>query len=269
MAKPKVLVLSGYGINCEMETQFAFEKFGALCEIVHINDLISKKYNVNNYQIMAFPGGFSYGDDTGAGKAFANRIINNLKDEILDFVQKDTLAIGLCNGFQIMTALGITPALNLKYGERQVALMANENGRYTCRWVHLKVTSDKCIFTKDIKTLFVPIAHGEGNFYTTDENLKKLQENDQIVFKYVDENENPANQKYPINPNGAALDIAGVCDPTGRILGMMPHPERHMCFSNRPNFTLKKEELLRQGMEIPELGEGSKIFKNAVEYFVS
>ncbi len=269
MPTPNVLVLYGYGINCDMETSFAFEKFGAKPKILHINDLISGKINLKDYQIMAFPGGFSYGDDTGAGQALANRIINNIKDEILEFVQRDTLAIGLCNGFQIMTALGMTPALDSQYGERQVALMSNESTRYICRWVHLEVVSDKCIFTKGIKTLYVPVAHGEGNFYTTDENLKRLQDNDQVVFKYINEDGSPANKEYPINPNGAAMDIAGVCDPTGRIMGMMPHPERHMAFCSRPDYTLKKEEFLRSGKEIPEIGEGAQIFKNAVGYFTS
>jgi len=268
MAKPKALILTGYGINCEEETSFAIEKHGAISDVVHINDIIDGSKKLSDYQILLFPGGFSYGDDTGAGKAFANRILNNIQDDFLNFIQKDTLTLGICNGFQIMTAIGIVPALDGKYGERQVALMTNENARYVCRWVKIKNVSKKCIFTKGVDEMYVPIAHGEGNFYAKDTEIKKLQDNDQIVFKYIDENGDFANQKFPENPNGAILDIAAVCDPSGRIMGIMPHPERHLCFSNRPDFTAQKEALIREGKDIPKNGEGVKIFQNAVEYFM-
>ncbi len=267
MASPNALILGGYGINCEEETAFAFENFGAKSEIVHINDLIDGLKKFDDYQILAIPGGFSYGDDTGAGKAFANRIANNLNEEILKFVQRDTLAIGICNGFQVVAALGLAPALDEKYGERQSGLMANENDRYTCRWVNLKVESDKCVWTKGIDTLFVPIAHGEGNFYMPENELAGLKGNDQVVFTYTKEDVSPANGEYPYNPNGALLDIAGICDRSGRVLGLMPHPERHLFFHNRPDFTLQKEKLLREGKTLPEEGEGGQIFRNAVEYF--
>jgi len=267
MTKAKVLILGGYGINCEEETAFAFKMHGAETDIVHINDLIDGLKKMSDYQILAIPGGFSYGDDTGAGKAYANRIANNLQEEILNFVQEDKLAIGICNGFQVVSALGLTPALNNKYGVRQTGLMANENNRYTCRWVNLKVKSDKCIWTKGVEKLFVPIAHGEGNFYMPEEALQKLQQNDQVVFTYTKEDGTPANGEYPYNPNGALLDIAGICDESGRILGLMPHPERHLFFHNRPDFTFQKEKFIREGKAIPTEGEGTKIFKNAVEYF--
>lgn len=263
----KVLILTGYGINCEEETAFAFESQGAQADIIHINDLIDGLKKMDDYQILAIPGGFSYGDDTGAGKGFANRIINNLKDQILDFVKKDKLAIGICNGFQISAALGLVPALDEKYGERQCGLMANENNRYTCRWVNMKVESDKCIWTKGIDRLFVPIAHGEGNFYIPDEGLGQLRSNDQIVFTYTKEDGSPADREYPYNPNGALMDIAGICDPSGRILGIMPHPERHLFFYNRPDYALRKDMLKREGKEIPEEGEGVKLFRNAIKYF--
>ena len=165
MTKPNVLILSGYGINCEEEMAYAFEKFGASAEIVHVNDLIEGLKQFSDYQILGIPGGFSYGDDTGAGKAMANRIVNNLREQILKFVQEDKLAIGICNGFQVVTALGLAPALDGKYGQRQAGLMANENNRYTCRWVNLKTESEKCVWTKGVENLFVPIAHGEGIFY--------------------------------------------------------------------------------------------------------
>ncbi len=267
MAEPKVLILSGYGINCEEEMAYAFEQFGASADIVHVNDLIDGLATFDDYQILGIPGGFSYGDDTGAGKAMANRIVNNLREEILTFAKRDTLTIGICNGFQVVTALGLTPALDGKYGKRQSGLMANENNRYTCRWINLKVGSEKCVWTKGIDTLFVPIAHGEGNFYMPEDMLKELQENDQAVFTYIKEDGSPANGEYPYNPNGAILDIAGICDDSGRVLGLMPHPERHLFFHNRPDFTLLKEKCLREGKPLPEKGEGGQLFENAVTYF--
>jgi len=267
MSNPKALILSGYGINCEEETAYAFEKSGARSQIVHINDLIDGSKKMGDFQIFAIPGGFSYGDDTGAGKALANRVINNLKDEVLKFVKKDTLTIGICNGFQVLTALGLTPALNNEYGVRQAALMANTSARYICRWVHLKNMTGKCVFTKGIEYLYVPIAHGEGNFYIPDNQLKELREGNQVVFTYVRDDGSEANGEYPFNPNGALADIAGICDPSGRILGMMPHPERAQFFHNRPDFAFEKEKLIREEKPIPMYNEGGLIFKNAVEYF--
>ncbi len=267
MATPNALILSGYGINCEEETAFAFEKFGANADIVHINDLIDGLKSFDNYQILAIPGGFSYGDDTGAGKALANRILNNLNEQILKFVQRDTLTIGICNGFQVLTALGLAPALGGQYGIRQAALMANENSRYTCRWVHLKTQSDKCIWTKGIDSLYVPIAHGEGNFYIPDDQLAELKSGNQVVFTYTNEDGSPANGVYPANPNGSLEDIAGICDPSGRVLGLMPHPERAMFFHNRPDFANEKERLIREGKSLPTENQGGLVFKNAIDYF--
>jgi phosphoribosylformylglycinamidine synthase subunit PurQ / glutaminase len=265
--KPKVLVITGYGINCEEETAKCFNWSGAEAEIVHINDLIAGHKKFSDYQVLAVPGGFSYGDDTGSGNALSNKIYNNLRDDILKFAQEDKLVIGICNGFQIITNLGLTPAIDNKYGERQAALMHNNSARYQCRWVHLKNTSEKCIWTKGIDLLHVPIAHGEGNFYCEDDTLKQLQENDQITFQYVNEDGSPANQEFPANPNGALHDIAGVCDPSGRIFGLMPHPERFNSFTNEEGWELKKEALIREGKEIPKEGDGLKIFQNAVSYF--
>ncbi len=265
--KPRVLVLAGYGINCEEETAYAFNMQGASAEIVHVNDLIDRRRKLSDYQILAVPGGFAHGDDTGAGKAMANKIYNNLREELLEFVARDTLTLAICNGFQMITALGLVPALDQKYGERQAALLANTNARYTCRWVHIKPVSQKCIFTQGIDTLYVPIAHGEGNFYMEEESLKELKKNDQIAFTYVREDGSPAEGEEPHNPNGSLLDIAGVCDPTGRIMGLMPHPERGMFFYNRPDFGLEKEKLLRAGKDLPKLNPCIKIFENAVKYF--
>jgi len=267
MSQPKILVITGYGINCEEETAKVFELEGGKSKIVHINDLIDGSKNLNDYQIMAFPGGFSYGDDTGSGNALANRIKNNLEDKFIKFAEEDHLIIGVCNGFQILTNLGLVPAINKAYGKREVALMHNTTARYECRWVHMKNISKKCIWTRDIDILHVPIAHGEGNFYTEKETLDDMKKNDQIVFKYIREDGAPANQEFPFNPNGAMEDIAGICDESGRILGLMPHPERFNCFVNEDGWPLKKESLIREGKPLPKKGEGMRMFKNAIEYF--
>ena len=265
--KLKVLVLGGYGINCETETTFAFERAGAEAEYVHVNDLIDGYKNLDDYQILAFPGGFSFGDHIGSGKALANRLFNNIGDKVLDFVKRDTLTIGICNGFQVLVALGLLPALEEKYGERQAGLLANDSNRFICRYIHLKNTSKKCVWTKGIDQLYMPVSHGEGAFYLPEKQLDELKKNDQQVFVYTDENGKVAGGKFPVNPNGAVRDIAGICDPSGRIFGLMPHPERALFFCGRPDFTLQKELLLRSGKEIPEFTENMKVFENAVRYF--
>ncbi|MBT3864526.1 phosphoribosylformylglycinamidine synthase I [Candidatus Peregrinibacteria bacterium] len=258
MATPKVLVLAGYGINSEEELFNSFITQGATGEIVHINDLIDGTKKLEDFQIIAFPGGFSYGDDTGAGNAISNKIRNNLQDEITAFAQEDKLIIGVCNGFQIIANLGLVPATKNQYGERESALMWNKTARFECRWVHTKTTSQKCIWTQGIDKLELPVAHGEGNFYTTPEILKEIKENDQIALKYTTPEGDLANGEYPHNPNGALEDIAGICDPSGRILGLMPHPERFNSPLNHPEWTRRK---------ITEEDTGNKMFRNAVEYF--
>jgi len=267
MATPKALVITGYGINCEEETAFVIRKSGGEAVIMHINDLIENPKKLEEYQMMAFPGGFSYGDDTGSGNALANKIKNNIAEEIIEFAKKDKLIIGICNGFQILSNLGLVPGLNGNYSDRKVALMHNKTARYECRWVHLKMTSQKCIWTKGIDQIHVPIAHGEGNFYTEQETLEQLKAGDQLVWKYVKEDGTPANREFPFNPNGAMEDIAGICDESGRILGMMPHPERFFCFTNEDGWEKEKEKLIREGKTLPKDGAGLILFKNAVNYF--
>ncbi|MFH1218540.1 MAG: phosphoribosylformylglycinamidine synthase I [Candidatus Peregrinibacteria bacterium] len=267
MSKPKALILTGYGINCEEETAKSFAQAGAIPKVVHINDLIDNPKSLNNYQILAYPGGFSYADDTGAGNALANKLKNNLQEEIFNFAKQDKLIIGICNGFQMLANTGLAPATNNQYGKREVALMHNKTARLECRWIHLKNTSKKCVWTKGIDVIHLPIAHGEGNFYTDQKTLSHMQTNNQIVFKYVKPDGSPAASIYPFNPNGALEDIAGICDESGRILGMMPHPERFTSFTNNYDWPLLKEELIRQNLPIPKEGEGLKIFKNAVKYF--
>ncbi len=263
--KPKVLVFSGYGLNSEEETAYGFGLAGASADIVHINDIVDGKYKLDNYQILSFPGGFAYGDDTGAGNAYANKIKNHLWDAVSKFVQKDKLIIGICNGCQIVNNLGLVPAFSKEYAVKQVALTNNDSARFLTRWVDLRVISSSP-WLIGIETLSLPIAHGEGKFFTSDENFKKLQENNQIALQY-EKGDMSTYLDLPANPNGSVGDIAGITDETGRILGLMPHPERGMFFNQLPNWQLEKEKLNRMGKKLPTEGPGLQIFKNAVQYF--
>ncbi len=268
MAKPRALVLTGYGINCDEETRYAFEKAGAEAKIVHINDLIDDRKMLDGYQIFSFPGGFSFGDDTGSGKALAHRILNNLLDEFRAFIERDTLMLGICNGFQVMANIGVVPGLAGPIGETEVSLEHNETSRYECRWVDCAIERNTpCIFVKGMERLHVPVAHGEGRFYAPRRKLEDIERNDLVVMRYAMPGGGRAAGKYPYNPNGSLSDIAAVCDTTGRIMGMMPHPERHIFFTHREDWTLLKEKMMREGRPVPEEGEGLAIFKNAVRYF--
>lgn len=263
--KPKTLIFSGYGLNCEEETKFAFEKAGGSTDIVHVNDLITGLKKIETYQILAFPGGFSYGDDTGSGNAFANKVRNHLWEKIDKFVKKDRLIIGICNGFQILVNLGLLPALNNKYGKREVALLHNTSARYTVRWIDLKIENQTPWF-KNITTISLPIAHGEGNFFCEDKVLQKLKEKKLIAAKYI-KGEICEYQNLKPNPNGSLENIAAITDESGKILGIMPHPERAISFMQLPNSPYLKEKYLREGGKLPSDGPGLQIFKNAVEYF--
>jgi phosphoribosylformylglycinamidine synthase subunit PurQ / glutaminase len=265
MKKPKVLVFSGYGLNCEEETKYAFELAGGSAEIVHINDLIDGIKKIKDYEILAFPGGFSYGDDTGSGNAFANKLKNHLWKDLEKFLREDKLVIGICNGFQIMVNLGLLPATNEQFGNREAALLTNNNTRYTVRWVDLKV-ENKSPWFKGIKEISLPIAHGEGKFYAPDEVIEKIKKQNLIAAKYV-EGEICKFQNLKANPNGALEDIAAITDSTGKILGMMPHPERAIFFTQLPHWTYLREIAKRNKKTTPKYGPGLQIFKNGVKYF--
>jgi len=265
MIKPKIIVLSGYGLNCEEETEYAFELAGGIAEIVHVNDLISQKDKFSSYQIMAIPGGFSYGDDTGSGNAFANRLRNHLWESIIKFIEKDKLVVGICNGFQILVNLGLLPAVDGQYGKREVALVNNDSARYIVRWVDVKVENNSP-WLKNIKNLSLPIAHGEGKFFATDKILEQLNAKKQIALRYI-KGEICQFQNLPANPNGSLDNIAGITDESGRIFGLMTHPERAVSFTQLPHWTFLKEKYLRVKQPIPQTGPGLQIFQNAVNYF--
>ena len=252
---PRALVFSGYGLNCEEETKVAFEMAGGEADIVHINDLIAKPSLLKQYQIAAIPGGFAYGDDTGAGKAYGAKLKQHLGNEIEKFLERDTLFIAICNGFQVATSAGILPG----------ALIANDNARYTCRWVDLKVASSSP-WLKGIKQLSIPIAHGEGKYVATKQILGKLKKDKAIALTYV-KGDISTHFNLLSNPNGSMLNIAGVTERDGRVLGLMPHPERAVRFTQLPHWTYLKEQYVRKGKPLPAHGPGIQIFRNAVKYF--
>lgn len=267
MTKPRALVLTGYGINCDEETAFAFEKAGAVSKILHINDIIASPAALNDYQIFVFPGGFSYGDDAGSGKALANKIKNNLINEFRAFIERDTLMLGICNGFQVMVNLGIVPALDSMLAGSEVSLEYNRTFRYECRWVNVKIEKSPSVFTRGLKILHIPVAHGEGNFFAAPDTLGRIEKESLAAMRYSMPDGSPANGEFPFNPNGSMNDIASVCDRSGRIMGMMPHPERAIFFTQRDDWTYLREKAKREKKKVPEDGDGMAVFRNAVEYF--
>ncbi|MCD6092630.1 MAG: phosphoribosylformylglycinamidine synthase I [Candidatus Aenigmarchaeota archaeon] len=254
---PKVLVLTGYGINCDIETQFAFNLAGGDAKRVHLNDIIHGKESLDDFHILAIPGGFSFGDDIASGRVLANKFKYNLRESVQSFIDEEKLILGICNGFQVMAKLGILPGFDKNYREQQVTLTFNDSGRFEDRWVHLKVNPEsKCIFTRGIEKLYLPVRHGEGKFVSKDREIRnRLIQQNHVVVQYVDEDGKFAG--YPWNPNGSENNIAGICDETGRIFGMMPHPEAFCHLTNHPRWTREKLE---------GEGDGLAVFRNAVQW---
>jgi len=262
MGNVKVCILRSAGTNCDRETGFAFEKAGASVDYVHINRMASGEARLSDYGIIAFPGGFTYGDDVAAGKIFANELKYKLGDDIRDFLKEGKLIIGICNGFQILVKAGLLPGNDGMV--QDASLVINDSGKFEDRWVYLKSqvlkvsrSRNKCVWTRNLPgIIYFPVAHGEGKFITRDKTtLARLKKNGQIVFRYCDSDGN--NAGYPDNPNGSIGDIAGICDDTGRVLGLMPHPERHVELMQHPRWTSRDKKLK---------GEGLLIFKNGVDY---
>ncbi|OGK26145.1 hypothetical protein A3C28_05900 [Candidatus Roizmanbacteria bacterium RIFCSPHIGHO2_02_FULL_39_9] len=257
MEKPNFMIMAGYGLNCEEETKYAFELAGGSGDIVHINDLIAGIKKLNDYQILAIPGGFAYGDDTGAGNAFANKMKNHLLEKLKKFIAQDRLVIGICNGFQILAHLELLPV--------KIALINNNTARYTDRWVDCKVENSSP-WLRGIKTISMPIAHGEGNVYVDAKTLDVIKKKTLVALRYT-KGAVCEYQSLPANPNGSIDNIAGISDESGKIFGLMPHPERAMFFTQLPNWPYLREKYKRSGEIIPDKGPGLRIFKNAIDYF--
>ncbi len=249
---PKALVITGYGINCEKETKLAFEKAGGSASILHVNEALENPLLLENYNLLVIPGGFSFGDDLGSGKVFANKL-SKIKYHLLNFISAGKLVLGICGGFQSLVKMGLLPYPDFN---QSVTLTVNDSGKFEDRWVRLKFNpASPCVFTKGIDYIWLPVRHGEGKFLPSNENiLRELTEKNLITAQYCDERGNLAG--YPHNPNGSTNNIAGICDPSGRVYGMMPHPEAFIEITNSPFWAngLVKE------------AQGLKIFKNAVEY---
>ena len=259
----KVLVLRTAGTNCDQETVFAFQEAGARVDRVHINRLFAKEIYLKDYHILAIPGGFTYGDDIESGRILANELSLRLGEDICRFLGQGKLIIGICNGFQVLVKSGILPGPLDKAEEQRhdsspkTSLTNNDRGKFEARWIHLHVEK-KSIWTEGLPdTVYLPVAHAEGKFVVKDQPvLKKLKQNGQIAFRYC----TPDGQEpiYPANPNGSVEHIAGITDRTGRILGLMPHPERHFLFRQHPFWTRMKKN--------GKYGDGASIFFNGVNY---
>lgn len=252
------LILTGFGINCDRETALAFDMAGATTDRVHLNDLADDPALLDNYQILAIPGGFSFGDDVASGRILANRLRYRLGGPLQEFVAAGKLAIGICNGFQVMVKMGLLPLFEGEFTQ-EVTLTHNDSSRFDNRWVHLNVDpASPCVWLEGIQTLEVPIRHGEGKFIPRDETtLQRLKDQGQAVLRYARTDGAPAGGKFPENPNGSVDDIAGICDPSGRILGLMPHPEAFLNRTNHPRWTREA---------LPEEGAGLQLFRNAVRH---
>ena len=255
---PAACVLYGYGINCDYETQHAFASAGAIAERVHVNDLVSGSRSLTEFEILAFAGGFSFGDDIGSGKVLANKFKFHLEDELLQFVKEGKLVAGICNGFQSIVKLGLLPAFGGNYRSQTATLSFNDSGRFEDRWVRLAFDKKSpCVWTHGIERLYLPVRHGEGKFVASDGILKKMEERHCAVGRYVDEKWR-STMEYPDNPNGSMASIAAACDESGRVFGIMPHPEAFNHETNHPRWT--------RGEAHAENGLGLAVFANAVKY---
>ncbi len=257
----KVLVITGFGLNCEKETAAACKLVGATPEQVHLNDLIAGKHTLDEYQMLVFIGGFSFGDHLGSGTVFANRVKFQLRDQLEKFVADGKLVLGICNGFQTLTRLGMVPALDGDYFTQRVALAHNDTGVFRDDWCYLKANSaSPCVFTKDMDVVRLPLRHGEGKFVADPEILAAIEANNLVAVRYAHADGTIA-EEFPANPNGSLHSIAGICDKTGRIFGLMPHPEAFLSPFNSPSWTSDKIE-----GKLPEEGDGVAFFRNAIDY---
>jgi len=275
MSEVKAIVLRAAGINCDMETEYALELAGAEARRVHINRIIEDKTMLNDFQIIVFPGGFSYGDDVAAGKILANQVVHHLSEAVQKFVDDGKLVLGICNGFQVLVKTGILPGdvkesatpgpgqapgaekeRVSKTDNQSLTITYNDSGKFEDRWVYLAPQSERCVFVEPGRRIYLPIAHAEGKVVTKDEaTLTELKSEGRVAFKYVDKDGEEGD--YPVNPNGSTESIAGLTDATGRVLGLMPHPERFVRATQHPRWTRRENGVDADGMTI---------FNNAVKY---
>ena len=259
MATPRVLILRAPGTNCDGETAFAFHQSGAESDVIHINRLRENPALTRQYQVLCIPGGFSYGDDVAAGRILANQLRHHLADAIAEFKEAGKLVLGICNGFQVLIKSGML----LQAQETPVATLTwNDSRQFEDRWVDLGVASSKSVFLRGIQSMYLPIAHAEGKFVVREEHqLQALEAEGQLVLRYASQQGNwSAPLGFPENPNGSVANVAGICDDSGRILGLMPHPERYIDRTHHPRWTRGEGR---------DPGDGLQVFRNAVEFFAS
>ncbi len=265
MGAVNTLVITGYGTNSHLETAHAARLAGSdRADVVHFSDIVASSVRLRDYQFLVFPGGFLDGDDLGAAQAASMRWRHlrdakgvPLLDSLTAFLEDGGLVLGICNGFQLLVKLGVLPAAGGARFQRQVSLGHNDSARYEDRWVKLAVNQDSpCVFTRGLKELYMPVRHGEGKLIAQDEEtLRRLQDDNLIALRYADPATGMPTQEYPHNPNGSQLAIAGLTDPSGRVLGLMPHPEAFHHVTNHPSWT-------RGDLDAP----GTLLFANAVRF---
>jgi len=252
MAEVKTLILRAPGTNCDVESAFAFERAGAQVELVHVAELIRRQRPLAAYEIMVIPGGFTYGDDISAGRILANELRLKLSDEIQRFVDDGRLILGICNGFQVLVKAGLLPRRTAE-NSQMLTIAGNDSGKFECRWVYLCANeTSPCVFTGGIDMMYLPVAHAEGKVVISAEAPKDVS----VALQYADET-GDIRAGYPHNPNGSMDNIAGVCDATGRVFALMPHPERFIRWTQHPRWTREARR---------DHGDGFRIFLNAVEY---
>ncbi|MFW6188913.1 MAG: phosphoribosylformylglycinamidine synthase I [Planctomycetota bacterium] len=249
-----VLVLRTGGTNCDRETDFAFRLAGAQTTRLHVNALREEPSRLGGFHVLVLPGGFSYGDDLGAGKVLANEMLATLRPALEEFLEQGKLLIGICNGFQVLVKTGLLPGF--RRWEQRATLTFNDSHKFEDRWTHLQAPETGCVLVESGERIYLPVAHAEGKFVVEDESLlERLHENGQVIYRYTDAEGRPAG--YPWNPNGSEDNIAGICDPSGRVVGLMPHPERHALPAHDPRWP-------RRGLR--EEGEGLRFFRRAVRF---
>ena len=254
--KANAAVVYGYGINCDYETEYALRAAGARARRVHVSEIIEAPKMLQDFNLLALPGGFCYGDDLGSGKVLGNKIKMRLKEPMQEFVAAGKLVVGMCNGFQMMVKMGLLPYEDFS---QKITLTSNASGKFEDRWVYLKINQKSpCVFTKDMGGLMLPVRHGEGNFITDQATLKDISARNMVVMQYVNEHDELAG--YPYNPNGSMMNIAGLCNERGTVFGLMPHPEAYNVMANNPFWPGAK------GRIKDWKGSGIKVFENAVAY---
>ena len=268
--KVKCIVLTGNGTNCEMEMAYACKMAGAdIVDIVHLSELLYGERRLDDYSFLNLPGGFLDGDDLGSAKAGANRFLcariresrELLFDQLIKFIRAGKLILGVCNGFQLMIKLGLLPALGGNYAKQSATLTYNDSGRFEDRWVYLKVeTPSPCVYIRGADIIYLPVRHGEGKFIPQSNSIISRIENKNLCALRYCTPDGVISMEYPDNPNGSINAVAGICDESGRLFGLMPHPEAYLCRVNHPRWTREK---------LPEKGQGLVIFQNAINFIRS